>query len=565
MFAYTDPTVQLFSSPLKVNNKTISDYSDEDYSYGVSSVNGFMRLVLNGDFGHKKYLTDLTTYLVQKNLSTVYPREVGVLPIEPYSPVIQSLYISYSAFSDVMVVDSLLETDYKIKQTSLFHLYPFGDSEQHSYLTKESSHYLFPQFRHTDKDSKQVLHEGEFYIGFENLSAKQSVNVLFQVLDGSADPTITKPVDHIQWSYLSNNQWKDFKTQEISDTTMQLIQSGIISFIIPSDATTENTILPSSLLWIKASVESKSDAICKLISVDAQAGVVKFINSSNASDFLNTSLPAGTISKLKVPQSAIKKVLQPYSSFGGRAMEGSEAFYLRVSERLRHKARAITIWDYEHLILEAFPLIHKVKCLNHTKSIDADYNEVLPGHVTIITIPDLQHRNDINPLKPYTSQSTLQAIDSYLRKRISCHVQLHVVNPVFEEVQLSLKLKLAKGYDDFTVYSKRLQEEITAFLSPWAYADDADINFGGVVYKSVVINFIEERPYVDFITDVEMCHYDENGAIIKLDNDEILASTAKSILVSVPASKHSVDPYTKPQIPEYYECKYIEDKKKEII
>ena len=100
-------------------------------------------------------------------------------------------------------------------------------------------------------------------------------------------------------------------------------------------------------------------------------------------------------------------------------MVASDAFYVRVSERLRHKARAITIWDYEHLILEAFPLIHKVKCLNHTKSVDADYNEVLHGHVTIITIHDMRQRNDINQLKPYKSKAMIQLNYDFFLKRIS--------------------------------------------------------------------------------------------------------------------------------------------------
>ncbi len=561
IFESNSSQAQLFgSTPLSVPHTSVVSYDEEYLNYAVDSVRGFMRFVLDGTFGHKDFLNAQSIYLINK--ANKVADSANPKPIEPYTPIIQSIYISYTSHSDVMNVNSTTENSFKQKEVSLFHLYPFGDAQQHSYLSKNSTHYLFPQFRHTDKDAKQVLHEGEFYIGFENLAAKQSVNVLFQVMDGTADPTISKPADHILWSYLSNNQWKDFKQQEISDATMQLIQSGIITFIIPPDATTTNSILPTGYLWIKASIAEKTDAICKLITVEAQAAVVSFNEHDNADDFLNTALPAATISKLKLPQSAIKKIKQPYSSFGGRAMESSDAFYVRVSERLRHKARAITIWDYEHLILEAFPLIHKVKCLNHTKSVDADYNEVLPGHVTIITIPDLQQRNDINPLKPYTSQAMLQAIDAYTRKRISGHVQLHVVNPVFEEVQLKFKLKLAKGFDDFTIYSNKLREEITGFLSPWAYADNAEINFGGKVYKSVLINFIEERSYVDFITDVEMCHYDADAAVVQLDNDEIIASTAKSILVSVPASKHDITPVEENITKQQYECAALKPKGK---
>ena len=564
IFDTNSSKVQLFgAAPLSIPDAALVHFNNEYLNYAIDSVKGFMRFVLNGTFGHKEFLNAQSIYLINK--ANEVADSANPKPTEPYTPVIQSIYISYAAHSDVIDVNSTPEASFKQKQVGLFHLYPFGDVEQHRYLTGNSIHYLLPQFRHIDKDAKPVLHEGEFYIGFENLSAKQSVNVLFKVMDGTANPTISKPVEHLHWSYLSNNQWKSFKKEEISDATMQLIQSGIIRFIIPADATMGNTILPADYLWIKAAVSEKTDAICKLLSVDAQAAVVTFSDQRNAADFLNTVLPASSISKLKIPQSAVKKITQSYSSFGGRALENSDAFYVRVSERLRHKARAITFWDYEHLVLEAFPQIHKVKCLNHTKSVDALYNEVLPGHVTIIAIPDLQQRNDINPLNPYTSQATLQAIDQFLRKRISCHVQLHVVNPVFEEVQLKFKLKLAKGFDDFTIYSAKLKDEITAFLSPWAYADDAEINFGGKVYKSVLINFIEERSYVDFITDVEMCHYAEDRSIIEPDNDEIIASSAKSILVSVPASKHVIEEIPVQSVTVQYECAMLEDQKRSPI
>ncbi len=558
IFNSNNPLVQVFSTSQAIPNEAIVPFENDYLNYNAETKKGYMRFVLNGTFGHKEYQQALAEYMIGQSKTS----STGTKPNEPYTPIIQSLYIDYSAYSGAIDLNSITKESFEQKEISLFHLYPFGDAEQHAYLNQSSPNYLLPQFRHKNKDGIDILHQGEFYIGFENLQPRQVVNVLFQVMDGTADPTISKPAEHIQWSYLSNNQWKNFEQNTISDGTMQLIQSGIISFVIPSDATTTNTLMPAGYVWIKASVENKVDAICKLLSVDAQAAVATFQDNQNTADFLNTALPAATISKLKAPQSAIKKITQPYSSFGGRAMESSDAFYVRVSERLRHKARAITIWDYEHLILEAFPLIHKVKCLNHTKSVDADYNEVLPGHVTIITIPDLKQRNDINPLKPYTSQAMLKAISDFLKKKISCHVQLHVVNPDFEEVKLKFQLKLAKGYDDFTVYKKQLQEEITAFLSPWAYGG-TEISFGGIIYKSVLINFIEERPYVDFITDVEMAHYDANKILIHADNDEIIASTAKSILVSVPASKHEIDPYPDSIIKTQYECAYIEEMQKE--
>lgn len=545
----------LASIAFNIPNEVISVYQNAYTAYNQASAQGFIKLVLNGDFGYKDYLSSLSVYLINK-ANEVADSENPV-PVEPYAPLIKSIYVSYASTSKVVNLGSNDAAAYNAKPVSLFHIYPFGDAEQHRFLSGGQYIYLLPQFQHLDENAAITQHQGEFYIGFEDLFGRQVVNVLFQVLDGSADPSITKPEEHVNWSYLSNNKWLGFDKQHINDGTGQLIQSGIISFIIPAEANKNNSILPANLIWVRCAVKEKVNAVCKLISVDAQAATVKFADNNNALDFAGNMLPAGSISKLKVPQAAVKKVVQPYPSFDGRPMESGEAFYVRVSERLRHKARAITIWDYEHLILEAFPLIYKVKCLNHTKSIDADYNEVAPGHVTIITIPDLNQRNDINSLKPYTSQAVLKAIKDFLTARISCHVKLHVVNPVFEEVQIKFKLRLAKGFDDFTMYSNKLREEITNFLSPWAFSNDVQINFGGSISKSVLINFIEERPYVDFITDVILNHIYEDGAMIVPDVDEATASTAKSILVSVPASKHVVEEILPGSIIEIPECDYI--------
>jgi hypothetical protein len=273
-------------------------------------------------------------------------------------------------------------------------------------------------------------------------------------MEGTTDPLIVKPSEHIKWSVLGNNEWVEFKSSEYSDNTLQLIQSGIISFKIPAEATSKSTILPAGYIWLRAAITKAAEAVCKIISVDAQAAVATFLNNNNAPDFLNTTLPAGTVSKLHTPDAAIKKIIQPYSSFGGRPTEDEGHYYIRVSERLRHKARAITVWDYEHLVLEAFPEIYKVKCLNHTHIDDGIYHEVRPGHVSIITIPSLQNRNDVNPLKPYTQQSTLTNIENYLNKRISCFVKLHARQPQFEEVKLEFSVKFFDQYNDFNFYKE---------------------------------------------------------------------------------------------------------------
>ena len=519
-------------------NESVSEYEKEYSSYDIKSTKGFIALQLTQSFGHKEYLVTFSDYLVKKanNIST----DDIALPVEPYTPVLQSLYAGYSAYC-IHNVDN--QSNFENRELKFFHLYPFGEAEQHKYLNPSETIFLLPQFKHKSEGITKD-HIGEFYIGIENLDPGEGVNILFQVMEGTTNPTLTKPADHIHWSYLGNNSWLEFENSEISDNTLNLVQSGIISFAIPNDATTENTLLPPGFIWLKASVTEAPEAVCELLSVNAQAASATFINNNNAPDFLDNALSAGTISKLKIPDSSVKKIIQPYVSFGGRPKEDEDHFYIRVSERLRHKERAITVWDYEHLVLEAFPEIYKVKCLNHTQIEDGVYHEVRPGYVSIITIPSQVNQNTSNPLKPYTQQDTLTKIENFLRKRISCFVNLHAAQPQFEEVRLEFSLKLYEEYKDFTFYANQLREEITQYLSPWAYGNTSKIDFGGKVHKSVLINFIEERYYVDFITDVNMYVKVNETTNESGDKDEIVASTARSILVSTPAVKHSIHEIT---------------------
>ncbi|MFZ2406584.1 MAG: baseplate J/gp47 family protein, partial [Methylobacter sp.] len=425
------------------------------------------------------------------------------------------------------------ENFFEKRSAKYFHLTPFGQCEQHGLLSSQKKVFLVPQFNNA-----------EFYIGITALKPPQNLALLFQVADGTADPLIEKPKQHIQWSYLSNNEWINFGTQDVQDSTDGLINSGIITFTMPDKANSTNTMLPTGQHWLRASVTEKSDAVCKLLTVSAQGLKVTFQNQNNDPSFLAITLAAETISKLKQPDAAVKKVIQPFASFGGRGAEQSLAFYTRISERLRHKDRTITLWDYEHLILEAFPQIYQVKCLNHTAYEPGIYNELAAGHVTVVTLPNQQFHNLHDPLRPYTSLGLLTEIEKFLQKKLSCFVKLHVKNPQFEEVGIAFKVKFYTGFDE-SFYVKKLKEAITRFLSPWAFSDCSSPSFGGKIYSSVLLNFVEEQPYVDYVTDFKLSHtyttLDSTGSeieVVDLDVTEIEGSKAVSILVS--AKDHDI-------------------------
>ncbi len=526
------------------------DFTPNEF-YNTASRHGFIKLSLVDSFGQSVYQTELLAYpnklleYQKKMLAYLIKKPAGSDPGSPPSPpvgppvgpTIDTLSLHYTTDWQQIKLDST--EPYEERQGHFFHLAPFGQAEKPSFPNKSTNIvYLLPQFDFP-RGEKNNESEAELYIGVTGLKPPQNLALLFQVIDGTADPLLQKPDPHIHWSYLRSNEWVPFAKNDVEDHTGELLNSGIVTFAMPRDATCNNTILPDGMHWIRAAVTSDSDAVCRLHMVAAQALEVTFMNKGNDPAFPAKTLVAGTISKLDQPVAAIKKIIQPFATFGGQEAEAPKEFYTRISERLRHKDRAIALWDYERLILEAFPQIYQAKCLNHTQYTPDTYKELAPGHVTVVTIPSQQFQSLRDPLRPYTSLGLLEKIETFLGKRFSCFVKLHVRNPQFEEVRTEFNVRLYDGFDE-TFYVKKLKETITRFLSPWAYIDGKSPSFGGKIYKSVLINLVEEQPYVDYVTDFKLFHVIDNKTRGREVMDEVEGSKAVSILVSVPATEHDI-------------------------
>jgi hypothetical protein len=367
-------------------------------------------------------------------------------------------------------------------------------------------------------------HEGELLIGFTNLNARDSVSVLFEVAEGSANPELAQ--EPITWAVLCENYWKTLGTDNVVlDTTNELLTSGIIQFVIPAEASTQNTILPADRIWLRAGVTEEVTAVAQLIAIAANAVEVQFQDQSNDPLHLLSALDAGKITKLRNGLAAVKTVKQPYASFGGAAVEMDNDFYRRVSERLRHKDRCITPWDYERIILEEFPRVHKVKCIPHAR----EGGWLAPGHVLVIVVPDLRNTNAMDPLQPKVDANTISRIAEFVDNRTGMQVQVKVKNPSYQKIQLDFKVKFHTGYE-FNHYSKELKQQLVEFLSPWAFTAERDISFGGKIYKSVLLDFVEDLPVVDYITDFKMYTYIEDPN--KVDVNEVRPETPDAILVS---------------------------------
>ena len=306
----------------------------------------------------------------------------------------------------------------------------------------------------------------------------------------------------------------------------------MITFVIPRQAGNQNQTLQSGKYWIRADVEKNSDGAAILTDIQAQAATaVEVIDEAHISE-INEPLAPGSIQKMQENDPLIKSINQPYTSIHGKGLESDQAFYIRVSERLRHKQRALTAWDYERLALEKFPSLYKVRCFHHASIQEGD----APGSILLIIIPNLQNNPVVDPLQPMASLGLQEKVKEFLQEIAPPQTRIEVRNPVFETIQAQFLVKFREGYNN-GYYEQRLQNELRQFLSPWAYTEGTDINLGGRIYKSSLLNFVEERPYVDYATFFKMDHTDMEGNV-RVNVEEAEAISPISVLTS--AAMHDI-------------------------
>ena len=191
----------------------------------------------------------------------------------------------------------------------------------------------------------------------------------------------------------------------------------------------------------------------------------------------------------------------------GRMAETEDEQIVRLSERLRHKNRAVTPWDYERLILEHFPQVAKVKCFTHMQSGDANS----PGSVLVVVVPQWQTGVTGACDELMLSAVELRRMRRFLQERASPFVGIEVRNPVYERVQVRCTAKFTGGYQA-GFFVNRLNRDISSFICPWQ-AGGYHARFGWRIRKKDIESYLQELDYVEFITNFSMLHItqDEEG------------------------------------------------------
>jgi hypothetical protein len=458
------------------------------------------------------------------------------IPNQPFIPQIKAISVDYcqqhtEVLSGTEVENASGETLY------LIHQYPFGFKA----FYPESEGRVYPFIPAYD-------YPNNLYIGIKDLSPGQELSLLFQLEERNFHHTVHKSLPVI-WSYLYQNTWIPLEPEAVlQDGTNSFINTGIVRLKIPYSISRGNTILNPALYWIRASTMFKSDVNSRVIAIYANAVTATRMMEAGEERKSDLHLPGGSVTGFVRKMPGIQSVWQLFPSFGGKGMEKQDQYRGRISERLRHKQRPLTMQDIEQFVLNEFPGILMVKCFGAGTT----GRLILPGiNMQVILIPKEQENGCFTSDEPKVNLATLYRVKQFLVPFLSPFIKVEVGNPIYEKVKVVCKVKFnaAPGVDTGH-YLQKLNQDIKRYICTWLYQSDAPLKIGATIYLSDMLNFIKNLPYISVVTGFSMVHFfqvrnfrtGEYGAAIidsAVDNVSFLRGSVPEAVL-IPSEDHLI-------------------------
>ncbi|WP_152087033.1 hypothetical protein [Pseudoalteromonas sp. A25] len=427
------------------------------------------------DFAHKDY-TKVIEYFAYKNATSDSP----VLVNQPYTPTLDALRVHYQSESitspAVMVGNPIF----------IEHIAPVGRPTEQ--FTQQSLLSLLPRMEEF----------GYLYMAINQVTTPGQVRMYYQVDPVDGYNMGNNPV--FVWEYYNAGQWHRFKREEsqgqaeegriLSDSTYDLLDSGLVVFYLP-ELTQSNSFNHDGKLWLRAKInharnetpasfDNTFPVYSKLKGIFTQGLKVTLTSQSNAPAHFAQPLPSESINKLVLPNPKVDKVIQPFASFGAKVVETTEQFDRRISERLNHRQRLLSAWDYEHFVLQTFPQLHSVRPV------------VTESGLSLVVVP-LNH--DVSVLQPKVPRYLKRQIREQVNALSVPNLTVEIDDPNYVEVQLELIVKIDPLYDIQSTVIE-LNDMVVDALTPW---NKLDKPLECTIYLASIAQVLETHPAVDMI------------------------------------------------------------------
>lgn len=345
----------------------------------------------------------------------------------------------------------------------------------------------------------QLAHPAQLLLGFSALTPPQPLSLLWHLTtQPSGDDGGARPVPAVTWEVLDGERFRPLSAAQIlADATAGLQHSGIVKLHVPECTAPLGSVLPGSLRWLRVAVDGDCDAFPALLGVYPNAFLASWDGTSGGGSHLRQPLPAQSIAAGRDKLPAVEKYSQPMPSFGGHPAEDVHDLPQRLSERLRHRDRALSVWDYERLVLQQFPGLFAVRALP-SRGADGRHR---PGHVQLVVLPGPNPQSPCDATAPLCTGQQLAQIQAFLAPRISPHVQLHVRNPSYVRVTVEATVQFRDDASLSRPAREQLDNDLRQYLSPWS--ERASTN-GEYTQLPLIAEFIAHRPYVAALLDLRL-------------------------------------------------------------
>jgi hypothetical protein len=490
----TAPTVRIPLGPMALFKPMDPGTTRDRFASLLHARQGLFRLSLEPSevtFGHQEYPRLLTEGLTRN----VRRRNPEPLPNPPYTPQVNRITLDYTARATLFPERREGAVGTAPVLDRILHEHPFG-MEDLTATVDEKVHTLMPGRPLAPGDGGEPRdREGYIFIGVKGTGLPGALSLLFHLRhDALQDPVVEDP--GATWFYLRSNRWHPLAASRVmGDTTNGFQRSGIVTLDIPEDIDAESTILPRGVFWLAAGVNRRIRSLVSRLLV-ASAGAVEVVWQDRGNlRQVELGLPPGSITDPRTRVPGLASVRQVGSTFGGRGAENADELVTRTAERLRHRKRAVSAWDYERLVLDRFPEVFQVKVLPNT---DTRYDGPRPGSVLVVVVPRLGSQEGAQTLTPRFSGGDLIDIRDYLRSLSPGSSRLYVQNPVYEQIQVRCTVKLARGTPP-GLSLRTLSDILVDHLSPWS-PGGYGLRFGWRIRRKDVEARIRAVPWVDAVT-----------------------------------------------------------------
>ncbi|MGK0414001.1 MAG: hypothetical protein ACJA1B_002220, partial [Polaribacter sp.] len=471
----------------------------EDFSNDMET--GYMKIeLMEPDFAFGADLYDKVFNKITQESLQVKPKKSGVdmlkFPNEPYAPSISDLVLNYKAHSSLIFNQSLFsENDFE-EENSFYLISPFGVENTFS-KNSVAKNTIVESFNY----------EGELILGFDTVKQSFQLNLLFEIVKSeNQNYEFSRKID---WYYASAEGWKLLNDNDILyDQTMNLMKTGVLSFKAPADMLSKKNEFNENKFFIKACSKNKTNQFSLIRSIRTNSvSASEILTDSNQSE--SSVIPADSVEGFLIPIEGILNTEQHLEAIQGKNKESDMDFYIRSSELLRHKNRPITKWDFEKFILLKFNWLSNVKCY----SIRRENNQL---NIQLLCIKRIEEYQNIDNIK--LSSAEKNEIQKYLKQYTSPFSKIEIVNPVFEDVWIKCKV-IFKNISNGKGIQK-LHTDFFNFVCSWLYNPSEKNKMGVKIKKLDIINFLNNRPYISFITGISVIHIKklENGAQFAYDS-----------------------------------------------